>query len=147
VLPLSGERKPAPFLVRPFTYHQGQISPDGRWVAYNANESGRPEVYVQDFPKPTGKWQISTGGGIEPRWRRDGRELFYIADRKFMAVDVRTDGTAFQAGVPRPLFETDLDQRILRNHYVVSADGQRFLVIVPAAQGSVTPLTVVVNWR
>jgi Tol biopolymer transport system component len=118
-----------------------------RWIAYVSNESGEREVYVQDFPKPTGKWQISTGGGIEVRWRRDGRELFYVGDRKIMAVDVRMDGTAFHAGGPRPLFEANFDQRILRNHYVVSADGQRFLVIVPTEQGSVTPITVVVNWR
>jgi hypothetical protein len=102
---------------------------------------------VQDFPKATGKWQISTEGGIEPRWRRDGRELFCVSDRKVMAVDVGTDGTAFHAGAPRALFEVSLDQRILRNHYVVSADGQRFLVIVAAEQGNATPITVVINWR
>jgi len=135
VAPLDGDRKPIPFLVRPFTDVQAQISPDGRWIACSSDESGTPEAYVQDFPKPTGKGQVSTEGGAEPRWRRDGRELFYIAGRELMAADVRTDGAAFHAGVPRVLFEANLDSRTaVRNRYVVSPDGQRFLIIAPAEQ-------------
>ena len=122
VAPLDGDRKPIPFLVRPFTDTQAQISPDGRFIAYSSNESGTQEVYVMDFPKPTGKWKVSTEGGAEPQWRRDGRELFYLGGRprKLMAVDVRAVGATFQAGVPRALFEANLDPRTtVRNRYVV----------------------------
>lgn len=148
VAPLDGDRKPLPFLVRPFTDRQAQISPDGRCIAYSSDESGTQEVYVQDFPKPTGKWKVSTEGGAEPRWRRDGRELFYIAGRKLMAADVRTDAASFHAGAPRVLFEANLDPRTaIRNRYVVSPDGQRFLIITSAEQADTAPLTVVVNWR
>ena len=150
VAPLDGDRKPIPFLVRPFTDNQAQVSPDGRFIAYSSNESGTQEVYVMDFPKPTGKWKVSTEGGAEPQWRRDGRELFYLGGRprKLMAVDVRAVGATFQAGVPRALFEANLDPRTnVRNRYVVSPDGQRFLIIAPAEQAGPTPLTVVLNWR
>jgi hypothetical protein len=150
VAPLDGDRKPIPFLVRPFTDNQAQVSPDGRFIAYSSNESGTQEVYVMDFPKPTGKWKVSTEGGAEPQWRRDGRELFYLGGRprKLMAVDVRAVGATFQAGVPRALFEANLDPRTnVRNRYVVSPDGQRFLIIAPAEQAAPTPLTVVLNWR
>jgi serine/threonine protein kinase/Tol biopolymer transport system component len=148
VAPLDGDRKPMPFLVRPFTDSQAQISPDGRWITYSSDESGTQEVYVMDFPKPTGKWKVSTEGGAEPRWRRDGRELIYIAGRKLMAADIRTEGVAFHAGVPRVLFEPNLARGLGgRNRYVVSPDGQRFLMIAQAEQAGPTPLTVVENWR
>jgi serine/threonine protein kinase/Tol biopolymer transport system component len=150
VAPLDGDRKPIPFLVRPFTDTQARVSPDGRFIAYSSNESGTQEVYVMDFPKPTGKWKVSTEGGAEPQWRRDGRELFYLGGRprKLMTVDVRAVGATFQAGVPRALFEANLDPRAnVRNRYVVSPDGQRFLIIAPAEQAGPTPLTVVLNWR
>src|SRR5262249_12095065 len=104
VLPLDGERKPIPYLQTPFDEAQGQFSPDGRWVAYTSTDSGRPEIYVQPFPASGGKWQISTAGGVTPRWRADGKELFYISlDRKLMAVDI-TAAAKFEAGIPRPLF-------------------------------------------
>jgi Tol biopolymer transport system component len=149
VAPLEGDRKPIPFLVRPFVDTSAQISRDGRFIAYMSNESGRSEVYVMDFPKPTARWKVSTEGGIEPRWRPDGRELFYIAPgRKLMAVDVRAAGATFAPGVPRVLFEANLDPRVAGRHrYVVSPDGQRFLIIAPAEQAGPTPLTVVLNWR
>jgi eukaryotic-like serine/threonine-protein kinase len=89
VLPLEGDRKPFPFLQTPFRENEGRFSPDGRWIAYRSNESGRPEVYVQTFPAGGGKWQVSTSGGLLPQWRGDGREVFYTStDRKLMAVDV-----------------------------------------------------------
>ncbi|MBI3472582.1 MAG: PD40 domain-containing protein [Candidatus Solibacter usitatus] len=84
----------------PFSESQGQLSPDGRWVAYRSNESGKPEVYVQPFPPSGGKWQISTAGGHEPRWRRDGKELFYTLGQKIRAVPVKTEGATFEAGIP-----------------------------------------------
>jgi len=148
VAPLDGDRRPVPFLVRPYNDKQAQISPDGRWIAYISDESGTWEVYVQDFPKPSGKWQVSTKGGTEGRWRRDGREIFYIESSRLMAADVRTDGASFHSGVPRVLFEPSLDPRAgMRNRYVVSPDGQRFLIVALAEQTGPTPLTVVLNWR
>ena len=146
--PLTGDRKSLPLLVRPFTDSQAQISPDGRWIVYSSDESGTQEVYVQDFPSPRGKWKVSTAGGGEGRWRRDGHELFYIAEGRLMAADVRTDGATFQAGVPRVLFEANLDPGVLgRNRFVVSPDGQRFLFITTAGQADAAALTVVLNWR
>ena len=105
VLPMSGNRQPFPFLQTEFNEQQAQFSPDGKWIAYTSDESGAPEVYVQTFPASGGRWRVSTGGGSQPKWRRDGRELFYIAaDRKLMAVDVKL-GATFEAGVPKTLLE------------------------------------------
>jgi hypothetical protein len=141
------ERKPVPFLVRPFIDVQAKISPDGRWIAYSSNESGRHEVYVQDFPKPTAKWRVSTEGGGEPMWRADGKEIFFLSGRTIMAADVRTDAPAFWTGVPRRLFETNVDRAPVRNRYVVSPDGQRFLVVGEQQAATDSSITVVVNWR
>ncbi|HLJ77851.1 MAG TPA: protein kinase [Acidobacteriaceae bacterium] len=148
VLPLSGDRKPFPFVQGNFGATSGQFSPNGRYVAYTSNETGRNEVYVQTFPQPTGRWEISTAGGAEPMWRRDGKELFYLApDEKLMAVDVDTTSAAFQAGIPRELFQTQLvPLSYWRNIYVPSPDGQRFLMITPVGKGKAEPMTVVVNW-
>ena len=108
-LPLDGDRKPVPFVNTEFLSHQGQLSPNGRWLAYRSLESGMSEVYVQGFTLDTsksgGKWQISTTGGELPRWRRDGKELFYHFGDTFFAVDVKTDGASFEAGIPKPLFD------------------------------------------
>ena len=113
----------------------------------SSDESGSPEVYVQSFPKPSGKWQISTAGGGDPRWRRDGRELYFIsADRKLMAVDVKADAT-FQAGAPEALFDVRVSGLVdVRGHYAVTADGRRFLVNRLAEAGGSSPMTVVLNW-
>jgi protease II len=144
VLPLFGDRKPIPFLQTEFNEGQGQFSPDGRWMAYASDESGRREVYVQTFPASGGKWQISADGGAYPRWRRDGKELFYIAaGQKLMAVVVQTDPT-FQAGRPQALFEPRFFQPIIP--YTVSTDGQRFLVNTPIEEDNSSPVTVVLNW-
>jgi len=114
VLPLEGDKKPFPFLRTDFNEEDGQFSPDGHWIAYSSDESGRQEIYVSPFsPNPNGtasaargKWLISTGGGVEPQWRGDGRELYYLApDGKLMAVDVTTK-PVFQAGAPKSLFQT-----------------------------------------
>jgi Tol biopolymer transport system component/predicted Ser/Thr protein kinase len=151
VLPLTGaERQPLPLLATPFSESMGQFSPNGRFVAYRSSESGRSEVYVQAIDadgKPTrGKWQVSTNGGLEPRWRRDGRELFYVNDSTLFAVDVKIDGAAFEAGIPKALFDLQLpDPR--RNRFVVSRDGQRFLFNAAAEQASDAPIQVLVNWR
>src|SRR5262245_42080692 len=97
----GNEQKPVIVTNTPFAESNGQFSPDGRWVAYPTNESGRFEIVVQPFPEPTGKWQVSTGGGTAPRWRADGRELYFIApDGKLMAAPVAASGLTFQAGTP-----------------------------------------------
>ena len=150
ILPLSGARQPSPFLQTPFTKTQAQISPDGRWIAYTSNESGTDEVYVQRFPTPGNKHQASTNGGVQPRWRQDGRELFYIAsDQRLMAVPVKLDA-AFDAGAPLPLFRTRLipqgSQSLgLPTAYDVSPDGQRFVVTAPPEDLGPS-ITVVLNW-
>jgi eukaryotic-like serine/threonine-protein kinase len=148
VLPMSGDRHPMPFLQTPFEERQGQFSPDGRWIAYVSDESGRYEVYVQSFPAAGAKRQISATGGTEPRWRRDGKELFYLgANGKLMAVQVKGD-SGFEASVPKALFATpplEPGGRLLSN-YSVTADGERFLINSFPEQVMSTPITVVINW-
>jgi Tol biopolymer transport system component len=146
VLPLSGDRKPIPFVNTPFAEASGAFSPDGRWVAYASNESGRNEVYVAPFPGPGGKRrQVSTAGGGFPRWRRDGTEIFYVApDRKLVAAAVNGRGASFEVGAVKPLFETRIPGP--RYEYAVTADGQRFLINTESEQAGATPITVVTNW-
>jgi Tol biopolymer transport system component len=149
VLPLSGERKPRPYLRTPFAEQQARFSPDGKWVAYVSNDTGQSEVNVQSFPEGGGKWQVSTNGGVTPRWRRDGRELFYLAfDRKIMSVEVKTTGTTFDHATAKPLFEAPVDavNTAATNRYDVSANGQRFLVNASLENNNPTSITVVVNW-
>jgi hypothetical protein len=139
-------RQPIPFLQSPFNEMHGQVSPDGRWIAYASDESGTWEVYVQTFPAPGAKRTISVGGGAEPYWRRDGRELFYLApDGTLMAVPVKNHGDAFEVGRALPLFQARIPADIItfRNHYAPSGDGQRFLV---DSADDHEPISVVVNW-
>ena len=150
LLPLGGEGAPHPFETSPQQGAQAypEVSPDGRWLAYTSTESGRPEIYVQSFPSPGGgKWQVSKDGGAYSRWRRDGKELFYLAaDRRLMSVEVKW-GAGFEAGVPKALFEAPIPaEQLTRYHYAVTADGQRFLIIKSVGEVSAQPLTVVVNW-
>jgi Tol biopolymer transport system component len=147
VLPLAGDRKPYPYLQTGFNSAQAQLSADGRWVAYASNESGRYEVYVQSFPTPGAKAQLSVAGGNQPRWARDGKELFYVAaDRKLTAVAIRTD-TAVQPGAATALFETHLLDPFPYGlpQYDVAPDGKRFLLLV-AKEAAAVPMTVVLNW-
>jgi Tol biopolymer transport system component len=145
VLPLFGDRKPFPLIQTEFNEWQPQFSPDGKWIAYASDESGISQVYVQAFPKQSGKVSVSTAGGTQPRWRRDGKELFYLApDRKLMAVIVKA-GATFEVDSPRPLFQTSLEVNSFRQSYAVSADGNRFLLNTPV-ETVAQPLTVVLNW-
>jgi eukaryotic-like serine/threonine-protein kinase len=146
-VPVAGERKPFPYLQNGFNLTNPQLSPDGRWVAYASNESGRNEIYVQSFPTPSAKAQVSLEGGNQPRWRRDMKELFYTAsDRRLMAVPI-TVGAALTPGPPAVLFETHLLDTTLTSssQYDVAPDGQRFLMNV-AKQTAAVPVTVVLNW-
>ena len=147
VLPLFGERRPEPFARTDFQESGGRFSPDGRWIAYVSDESGRFEVYVQSFPASGGKWQVSDGGGASPRWRRDGRELFYLsADGKLMAVEVNGSSDTFKSEAPVPLFETRVGSISGDSPYDVAADGRRFLVKVLVEETAPAPVTVVLNW-
>jgi eukaryotic-like serine/threonine-protein kinase len=155
LLPFAGDHKPVPYLQTPFNEAHAQFSPDGRWMAYASDESGHTEVYVQTIPAGGGKWQISTSGGDYPRWRRDGKELYYItADGKLTAVPVKTGNatlSAFEAGPSQPLFGVEpLGNLIISRYpYQPAADGQRFLVNVPSGgEGAgATPITMVLNWQ
>jgi len=146
ILPLAGDKKPFKFLVTSADEMQGNFSPDGHFVAYTSNESGRFEVYVETFPRSERRWPVSTNGGYEPRWRDDGREIYYLSEaRKLMAVSV---GAGPSFGVPQPLFQTRVPAGVSANrtHYVPSRDGKRFLVNTQSDDPSPTPITVVLNW-
>ena len=154
-LPLGADSKPGtpfPIVQTSFDERDAQFSPDGRWIAYESNESDRSEIYVQRFPKPEGTFRISTTGGAQVRWARSGNELFYTAlDGRLMAVPVRfaPDGQTVDAGVPAPLFVTRLGgalQGAARQQYMVSADAQRFLMnTIP--EEAPTPITIILNWK
>jgi Tol biopolymer transport system component len=149
LLPLRGDRQSIPFLRGESSEGQSQVSPDGRWIAYTSHESGRMEVYVRPFPTGDGTWQISSTGGADPRWRRDGTELFYIAANGMLTAVPVGAGRAFKPGPPQPLFDTKVNHLWddARNHYEVSLDGERFLVAMPIENVGSIPLTVVVNWQ
>jgi Tol biopolymer transport system component len=144
----TGDRKAVALSAAGRTELQGQVSPDGKWLAYVANETGRYDVYLRRFPSGEGKVVVSPAGGIEPAWRQDGKELFFLAaNRSLMSVAVGS-GTVMDVSSPTPLFETKMstvvNNTMVRNQYVVSPDGQRFLINQPA--GSTPSIVVVVNW-
>ena len=147
LLPLTGERKPIVYLQTPFNEQDGQFLPDAgdgqRWMAYQSNESGRYQIYLQAVPASGAKYQISTEGGTVPRWRRDGRELFYIsADQRLVAVPISA-GSGLQVGKPQPLFAN-----AGMNSFVPTKSGDRFLINVPASgeQAVTPPIIVVTDW-
>jgi eukaryotic-like serine/threonine-protein kinase len=144
-LPLK-DRKPQPFIRTPSLETAPRFSPDGRYIAYASDESGRLEIYVRPYPGPGGKWQISTEGGSEPVWNPKGRELFYRVGKKMMAVDVATEG-AFSAGKPKVLFEgTYVPTPRSFPDYDVSPGGQRFLMLKADEEATPTQINVVLNW-
>ncbi len=148
VLPLSGDRKPIPFAQTEFDETQGQFSPDGRWIAYGSNESTRQQVYVQPFPASGGKWQISSEGGTMPRWRADGKELFFLsADQRLMCAEIKTT-PKFDASVPKPLFQSRVwGATNTAFRYAPSGDGRRFLMISQLQETASAPITAVLNWK
>ena len=137
------------FLRGPSALKNGQFSPDGRWVAYTSNETGKWEIYVTSFPEAHGKWQVSVGGGEQPRWRGDGKELFYLSgEGKMMAAPVTVEGN-FDAGKSVALFQATPRQPVSFNDYTaydVSRDGQKFLILTQAKNPDTKPMTVVLNW-
>jgi Tol biopolymer transport system component len=145
--PGSGDAKPFPVVRTEADEGAGTLSPDGRWLAYASDVSGWYEAYVQSFHGGGGKRQVSNGGGSSPRWRRDGRELFYYAaDGKLMAAPVRT-GESFETDAPVSLFEFRAGTvGVTFTPYAVTADGQRFLINAVVETEPNAPLTVVVNW-
>jgi hypothetical protein len=150
-LALEGDRRPQAFLSTGFDEGQGQFSPDGRWVAYVSNESSQYQVYVRPFPGPGGQWQISTAGGTQPRWRPDGKELYYVAPNgSLMAASIAVSGATLDPGTPTVLFQTRMARGIgagslLRPQYDVAPDG-RFLINVTTDEAVASPITVVLNW-
>jgi Tol biopolymer transport system component len=153
VVPLDDDKKPIPFLRTEFDEWDGHFSPDGHWVAYDSNESGRYEIYVRRFSMGAASgagpvWLISTAGGWQPRWREDGKELYYVAaDGKLMAVGV-TSGQVFRAGIPKPLFSIPVPSNDIGSNIVMdaAADGKRFLFRVHGEPAQ-PPFTVVQNWQ
>ena len=146
VLNLDDPEESRPFVHTPFDEHSPIFSPDGRWLAYVSNESGRNEVYVESYPRGKGRWIISAGGGLEPVWSADGRELFYRNANKMMAVPLRSQ-PAFSAGPPSVLFERALKSGIYNTtSYDVAANGQEFLMIERRLDLAPTQLNVVLNW-
>jgi serine/threonine protein kinase/Tol biopolymer transport system component len=145
-LPLFGERKPFPLLQTDANEAAAVVSPDGRWLAYCSDETGRYEVYVQNFPGGGGMQRVSTGGGIGPLWRGDGNELYYHApDGKLMAAPV-AGGTSLAVGVPTAQFEFRAGGNLIVPYYSVTRDGKRFLLSTIVETEKNAPLTVVVNW-
>ena len=144
-LPTAGDKKPFPIVKTKFNELFATFSPDGKYVAYSSNESGRPEVYVQEFPEARNKWQVSTNGGGEVFWRGDGKELFYRAGNRVMAVPIQ-EGATFTVGTPVELFQAPFAVVTVRGHYRPTPDGQRFLVIASLGKEAVHPASVVLNW-
>jgi len=153
---VRGDRKPIPIAQTEFTENHAQVSPDGKWIAFNSDESGTYQIYVKPFPAGAGKWQASTNGGIYPRWRRDGKELFYMEapdGARVMSVDVNVAGNTTEFSEPRSLFDSGYYNS---NHpanfltYDVSPDGQRFLIARPrnllTDPVEKTPITIVTHW-
>ncbi|HET6372703.1 MAG TPA: protein kinase [Candidatus Polarisedimenticolia bacterium] len=155
ILPRFGERKPYVFVQGDHFVGEARFSPDGRWLAYTSDESGRAEIYVTPFPQAASKWQVSAEGGTSAKWRRDGKELYYLsADSRLVAVDVGTGGDIFQVGAARPLFQVllrtgpsrfDLSSTSEQIGYDSAPDGTWFVVNSPP-EGSPPPITLITNW-
>jgi eukaryotic-like serine/threonine-protein kinase len=150
VLPMfpdqSGDQKPFPVVATKFQDVTPSFSPDGKWLAYANNETGRQEIYIQPFPSGAGRWQVSTAGGVWPMWRKDGKELFFFStDQQVMAVDVSQKGASLQLGAPHALFKAATVSGP-NGPYSVSADGKKFVMNTVLPQSITEPLTLITNW-
>ena len=152
-LPLEGDRKPIEVVQTDFNERLAQFSPDGKWIAYQSDKTGRYEIYVQPFPGSGGGSTVSTNGGTQVRWNRSGRELFYVsADDRLMAVPIRfgSNGTTVEPGTPLGLFATNVGSDAAdtnRHQYMVSPDGQSFVMNSASGEASASPITVILNWK
>jgi hypothetical protein len=147
---LVGDRTPQPFVQTEFRERDGQFSPDGKWIAYQSNESGRDEIYLRRFPGPGDRIQVSAGGGQQVRWGLRSGELFYVAaDQRLTAVPLTFAANGTVALAPaHPLFRTEFDNAVqVRQQYVVSADGQRFLLNALTDASAPPSNTVILNWK
>jgi Tol biopolymer transport system component len=150
-MPMSRDRTPFAVVRSKFEERYAQLSPDGKWIAYQSNESGRFEIYVQPFPHGGERSRISTDGGVQARWRRDGRELFYLTlEGQLVAVPVTLSSSSpnVKAGAALPLFQARIGgvQDISLSHYIVSPDGQRFLLDTIVEEAA-APIVVILNWK
>ena len=144
---LRGDAEPELLLSTEFSERTPHFSPDARWFAYSTDETGQSEIFVRRFPMTDEKWRISNSGGQQPLWSRDGKEIFFVAlNGRLMAVPVTT-GSSFSAGPPQPLFRTSVTLTGVSRQYAVSADGQRFLMVVPTQDFDSERFRVLLNWR
>jgi Tol biopolymer transport system component len=144
----SADRKFEKYISGPSNTDKAQLSPDGRWLAYRAQESGRDEVYLQPFPATGERWQVSTAGGNDPQWRGDSKELYFLNGNNISisAVDIKPSGNSIEIGIPHALFETRITSTNFRNRYVPTADGQKFLVVVDGDASQIVSFETVMNW-
>jgi eukaryotic-like serine/threonine-protein kinase len=146
VLPLSGGKKPFPVVQSQSNKEDPSFSPDGKWLAYDSDESGQWEVYVVPFPLGEGKWQVSRGGGQQPRWRRDGKELFFLTTgNRLMAAEIRDRGASLEIGARQSLFQTHAAPSPFRT-YDVTGDGEKFIIVSRHAELSPKAITIIANW-
>jgi eukaryotic-like serine/threonine-protein kinase len=149
-LPLAGKSEPYPVVRTTADEQYGTLSPDRRWLAYISNATGRYEVYVESFPATGLKRQVSTQGGFEPHWRRDGTELFYLASNQMlMAVGVKSNQTTLEDAPAKTLFATRIkwmEIQAAAHHYAAAPDGQRFLISSATDEARSVPVTIVLNW-
>jgi len=151
-LPLTAEAKPIPVVQSDFSEGQAQFSPDSGWIVYRSNESGQNQIYVRPFPPVAGggQWMVSKDGGVQPHWSRDGKEIFFIGpDGKLMVVDVNTAAGTLKSGIPHGLFDSQIYGGLSTTgpmRWDVAPDGKRFLVISSVSAGTLSPITVVMNW-
>jgi Tol biopolymer transport system component len=148
-LPLTGnDRKPIPVARTAYDAQNGQFSPDGHWVAYETNESGEFQIVVQPFPNPSSKWQVSTSGGTQPRWRADGKALYFLAHGKMTESPIAFENSKLLPGTPVELFPASpvVGLGANRQEYAVSRDG-KFLIDQAAESPSTSPITLILNWK
>lgn len=147
VMPLFGDRKPYAYLQTDFNNSAAVFSPDGRWLAYQSDESGSYQIYLSPFPAGGGKWGVSQGGGVQPMWKHDGSAIYYLTlDGKLMEASIQEKGSAVEIGTPQELFQQPLtDSGPNARGYAVSPDGKRFLMS-KAEQVSSPPLVLVTDW-
>jgi Tol biopolymer transport system component len=145
-LPLGHPEQATAVVTSNFYNVRAAVSPDGRWLAFESGESGESEIYVVGFAGASGRWQISTRGGQEPAWSPNGKELYYLSPESRMMKVAVTTGSSFDAGVPEAAFVSQIAMTAIRNHYRLTPDGQRFLVITPQGDQSKPPTTILLNW-